>query len=298
MKKCLLFVSLAIIVLPFAGAQQPISVTSDSLDMAGKKYPAVRIMIPEADMNNLKKDWKSTLGSRTKSKVVEDNGLWTVFGANGGKISATPVNVYSRTEGTDTTGGLIVAVELSKDEFAVPGSTAYSELESSLKKFAYDQYQYKVRSDLSREEDKLKDLKNELKKTKESTSDLNKDIKEAGQEIQDRNDEVSQLNQQIESLSNEINNEKSQLASAEGSAKDEKSDYVKGLEKRKKKLDKDLRSAERKISKEDKIAKEADKKIPEQEEYADSLKKKIEAQEEVVKQFQQKADAVKDLAEK
>ncbi len=280
-------------------AQQPVSVTADSLTIAGKKFPAVKVNIPEANMEHLRKEWKSELESRTSSKAVEDNGLYTIFGAHGGKISNTPINIYSRVDGTDSLAAMTAAVELKKDEFAVPGSSAFGELEKTLRRFAYEQYKYKVTGDLDREEDKLRDLKKQYKEAKENKSDLNKDMKEAGQVIEEQNNQVSQLNGQIENLTTEINSENSQLASISDKAThDVKSKYIKDLEKKRKQLKGDLKSAEKRISKADKKAKQADKEIPVREEKADELKSKIDEQEEIVRHFKDKADAVKNLAGK
>ncbi len=53
------------------------------------------VTVPEANYEQLQKDWKKELEAKTKSKVVIENGEWSIFGANTKNLSPTPVNIYS-----------------------------------------------------------------------------------------------------------------------------------------------------------------------------------------------------------
>ncbi len=114
---------LAIFIIPGVFAQQPIRVYEDSITYGKNKYPGVAVTIPEANYEKLQKDWKKELEAKTKSKVVIENGEWSIFGANVKNLSPTPVNIYSKLNNLDSLVELRVAVELKKDVFIERQST-------------------------------------------------------------------------------------------------------------------------------------------------------------------------------
>jgi DNA repair exonuclease SbcCD ATPase subunit len=283
-----------IIIIPGVYAQQQIRVYEDSLTYGKSKYPGVAVTIPEANLEKLQKEWKKELEAKTKSKVVIENGEWSIFGANVKNLSPTPVNIYSKLNNLDSLVELRVAVELKKDVFVENKSTEMLGLQNYLKDFSKNQYLETAGSQLKVEEDTLRQLKKMLSDYEKSESNLKEDIKSSEKSIKEEKDNISAFNAELETLGSEIDNQNTQFsAMAEGKVKDDKAKYIKDLDKRKRKLGNDVESSEKKIKKANKVIEDAEKEIPERQSLQDDMKKKIAAQELVVKKYQQKLDVIK-----
>jgi chromosome segregation ATPase len=275
-------------------AQQPIRVYEDSVTFGKKKYPGVVVTVPEANLENLQKEWKKELESKTKSKVVIENDEWSIFGANVKDLSPTPVNIFSKLKSQDSLVELRSVVELKKDVYIEKQSSEMLKLETYLKNFAKDQYIETAGAQLKVEEDTLRQLKKMLSDYEKDESRLNDDIKSAERSIKEHEDNISALNGELETLATEINNQNAQLTSmSEGSIKDDKAKYIKDLDKKKKKLGNDIESSEKKIKKANNEIEEAEKAIPEKQSLQEEMKKKIAAQELVVQKYEQKVAAIK-----
>src|SRR5665647_1305865 len=151
-----------IIIIPSVYAQQPIRVYEDSITYGNNKYPGVVVTIPETNYEKLQKEWKKELEAKTKSKVVIENGQWSIFGANIKNLSPTPVNIYSKLNNMDSLVELRVAVELKKDIFIQSKSTEMLALQNYLKEFSKNQYLETAGSQLKDKEDTLRQLKKML----------------------------------------------------------------------------------------------------------------------------------------
>jgi DNA repair exonuclease SbcCD ATPase subunit len=285
---------LSAFIMPGVFAQQPIRVYEDSISFGKNKYPGVVVTIPEANYGKLEKDWKKELEARTKSKVVNENGEWSIFGANVKNLSPTPVNIYSRLSPVDSLIELRAVVELKKDVYVEKQSSEMLKLETYLKEFAKNQYIETANSQLKVEEDTLRQLKKMLSDYEKSESNLKEDIKSSEKAIKEAEDNISALNSELETLQSEIDNQNTQFsAMADGSIKDDKAKYIKDLEKKKKKLDGDIESSEKKIKKANKVIDDANKEIPEKQSLQEEMKKKVAAQERVVQKYEQKLAAIK-----
>lgn len=285
---------LALFILPIIYAQQPIRVYEDSIAYGKNKYPGVIVTIPEANYEKLQKDWKKELETKTKSKVVIENGEWSIFGANVKNLSATPVNIYSKLNNLDSLVELRAAVELKKDVYVEKQSSEMLKLETYLKEFAKNQYLETAGSQLNIQEDTLRMLKKMLSDYEKSESKLKENIKSSEKSIKEAEDNISALNSELETLISEINNQNSQYTSMEeGKIRDEKGKYIKDLDKRRKKLGNDIESAEHKIKKANKEIEDAEKEIPEKQTLQEEVKKKISAQELVVQKYEQKLATIK-----
>lgn len=283
-----------IFIVPCLYSQQPIRVYEDSMLYGKNKYPGVVVTVPEANYEKLQKDWKNELEARTKSKVVIENGEWSIFGANAKNLSATPINIYSRLNKLDSLVELRAAVELKKDVFIEKQSSEMLKLETYLKDFAKNQYIETVSLQLKVEEDTLRQLKKMLSDYEKSESNLKDDIKSSEKTIKEEEDNLTALNSDLETLSSEINNQNSQFSSmTAGSIKDDKEKYIKDLDKRKKKLGNDIESAQKKIKKANKTIEDAENAIPGKQSLQEEVKKKIADQELVVKKYEQKLAAIR-----
>jgi len=279
---------------PGVNAQQPIRVYEDSITYGNKKYPGVVVTIPEADFEKLQKDWKKELESKTKSRVVIENGEWSIFGANVKNISPSPVNIYSMLNNLDSLVELRVAVELKKDVFVEKQSTEMLKLETDMKEFSKNQYIETANSQLKVEEDTLHQLKKMLSDYEKDESKLKEDIKSSEKSTKEQEDNISALNSELETLGSEIDLQNTQFTTmADGSTKDEKAKYIKDLEKRQKKLGNDIESSEKKIKKNNGEIEDAEKEIPQKQSLQEDMKKKIAEQELVVQKYEQKLAAIK-----
>lgn len=284
----------ALVFIPAVFSQQPIRVYEDSITYGKNKYPGVVVTVPEANYEKLQKDWKKELEAKTKSKVVIENGEWSIFGANIKNLSPTPVNIYSKLNNMDSLSELRVAVELKKDEFMQSKSTEMLALQNYLKTFSKNQYLETAGSQLKVEEDTLRQLKKMLSDYEKEESKRKEDIKSAEKTIKEEKDIISAGNTELEALGPEIDNQNTELsAMADGKVKDDKAKYIKDLNKKKKKLESDLESSEKKIKKANKEIEDAEKEIPEKQSLQEEMKNKIAAQQLVVQKYEQKLAAIK-----
>lgn len=285
---------LAIIFIPGVYAQQPIHIYEDSIAYGNGKYPGVAVTIPETNYEKIQKEWKKELEAKTKSKIVIENGEWSIFGANIKDLSPTPVNIYSKLNNLDSLVELRVAVELKKDIFIENKSTEMLGLQNFLKEFSKNQYLETAGSQLKVEEDTLRQLKRMLSDYEKAESNLKEDIRSSEKSIREEKDNISAFNAELETLELEIDNQNTQFsAMAEGKVKDEKAKYIKELDKQKRKLENDIESSEKKIKKANKTIEDAEKEIPEKQSLQEEMKKKIAPQELVVQKYEQKLAAIK-----
>lgn len=277
-------------------AQKPILVTEDSLSSGNAKYPGFRVVIPEVNYDRVEKNWLKELQSGTKSKVVVESGMMSIFGANLKSISPTPMNVYSRLTDEDSVLVLMASMELKKDVYIekANGDTELAAAKAFLKQFAKDQYLGFVKDELTVEEKKLKDLNGELSSLQNNKSRMQKSIHSNRTTIKSEQDNIVLQNTEISRLTVEVQTQTEQLTSMEeGAAKEEKAGYLKELEKKKKKLLNDVESSENKINKANNEIDEATREIPKNESEQEVVREKIARQEVVVQQFTNKYNNVK-----
>lgn len=277
-------------------AQKPILVSDESVSFGNAKYPGFRVIIPEAGYDRVEKNWIKELQSGTKSKVVVENGLMSIFGANLKSVSPTPMNVYSRLTDEDSALCLTVSMELKKDVYIekANGDTELAAARTFLKQFAKDQYLDFVKNELTVEEKKLKDLNGELNGLQNEKSRMQKSIQSNNTTIKAEQDNIVLQNTEVSRLTVEIQTQTEQLTSMEeGAAKEEKASYLKDLEKKKKKLLNDVESSGNKINKANNEIDEANREIPKNESQQDVVRNKIAQQEVVVRQFTNKYNNVK-----
>jgi len=277
-------------------AQKPISITEDSISYGAAKYPGLIVTIPEVSFDRTEKNWIKELQSGTKSKVVDENGEMSIFGANIKDISPNPLNIYSKLTSQDSALQLLVSFELKKDMY-IGKSSADAELFSAkeyLKEFAKEQYIDLIKEEVMAEEKKLRDLNKELSSFQNDKSKMQKSIQSNRSLITEMKDNILLQNNELAKVSAELVSQSDQLTSMEeGSAKEEKASYVKELEKRKKKILKEIESSENKITKANSQINEADRDIPRNESQQETMRAKVNQQEAVVNWFNEKLNRVK-----
>jgi chromosome segregation ATPase len=254
-------------------------------------HPGLSVTIPEVDYQKTLKNWIKQIETSTKSKVISEDGLMTIFGAIVKKISPNPVNIYSRLINQDTLNKLMVCIELKKDQYLEPalGDAQMTTAKDYLKAFARDQYIEFIKDEVTVEEKKLKELNNE-----NTNSKSQRQAKSGRSTISDKQELLALNNNELAQVTADLNQQRTDLIGMEaGADKDTKAAQVKDLEKRKKKLQKEISNAEKKVKKAESSINQADRAIPLNESEQEAMRAKITQQEAVVQKFKDKLNTVK-----
>ncbi len=276
--------------------QQPIIVSEDSVKVGAGSYPGFAVTIPEAEYDRTLKNWVKELETGTKSKVVTENGVMSIFGANLKNISPTPVNIYSSLENEDTLNKLLVCIELKKDVYLDQsgGDSQITTTKNYLKEFAKTQYTSFIKEEIDREEKVLKELEKELDGLASNKAKAEKNAEESMFDIENAEEKLLLQNNELNLLSNRIVEEnREMMAMKAGPSKDARSAQVKALEKERKKLQKDIGKTEKSIRKAKSTVDDTEKMIPKNEEEQNKMKEKIEDQKAVVQKYVDKLNTVK-----
>ncbi|MFZ0472708.1 MAG: hypothetical protein WAL94_08840 [Bacteroidales bacterium] len=277
-------------------AQKPITIMEDSVLIGKYMHPGISVTIPEVNYEKTLKNWIKQIEAGTKSKVVTEDGMMTLFGAMLKKISPNPVNMYSKLFNQDTLNKLMVCVELKKDEYLEPslGDSQMSAARDFLKEFAKTQYIDFIKDEVAAEEKKLKDLNNQLSSLESSHSKTQKNAKNSRTSSANEQDKLAVMNSQLSQLSTDISMENTYMIGMDsGPDKEAKAARIKELNKSKKKLQKDISKTENKIKKAESSISQADESIPLNEEEQTVIKQKIDEQTAVVQKFTDKLNTVK-----
>ena len=277
-------------------AQKPITIMEDSLLVGKYMHPGISVTIPEANYDKTLKNWIKQMEAGTKSKVVTEDGMMTIFGAMLKKISPNPVNVYSKLVNQDTLNKLMVCIELKKDEYLEPalGDAQMMSARDYLKAFAKDQYIEFIKDEVAVEEKKLKDLTGQLSSLENSYSKTQKKAGSNRTAISKGQENLATLNGQLSQLSTDITTESTYMISMEtGPEKEAQAARIKELNKTKKKLQKEISKAESKIRKSESTIAQADESIPLNKNEQFVIQQKIDEQTAVVQKFIDKLNTVK-----
>ncbi len=297
MKKFYLILCLALVIPALSlTAQKPITILEDSVLVGNYMHPGLSVTIPEVDYQKTLKNWIKQIENSTKSKVVTEDGLITIFGAIQKKISPNPINIYSRLINQDTLHKLMVCIELKKDQYLEPavGDAQMTESKDYLKAFAKDQYIEFIKDEVTAEEKKLKDLNNELNGLENSYSKTQKQARSGRSTISNEQELLALKDNELAQVTADLNQQSTSLIGMEeGPDKDAKAAKVKELEKSKKKLQREISNADKQIQKAESSINQADRAMPLNESEQDAMKAKIAEQEAVVQKVKDKLNTVK-----
>jgi hypothetical protein len=277
-------------------AQKPITIMEDSLLVGKYKHPGISVTIPEANYDKTLKSWIKQIEAGTKSKVVTEDGLMTIFGAMLKKISPNPVNMYSKLINQDTLNKLMVCVELKKDEYLEPalGDAQMMAARDYLKEFAKEQYIEFIKDEVAAEEKKLKDLTGQLTSLENNYAKTQKKAGSSRSTVSSEQEKLALLNGELSQLSTDIDRENSAMIGMDtGPEKEAQATRVKELNKRKKQLQKDISKTESDIEKAELSIAEADEALPLNENEQAVMQQKIDEQTVVVQKFNDKLNTVK-----
>jgi hypothetical protein len=277
-------------------AQKPITIMEDSLLVGKYMHPGISVTIPEVNYEKTLKNWIKQIEAGTKSKVVTEDGMMTLFGAMLKKISPNPVNMYSKLINQDTLNKLMVCIEIKKDEYLEPafGDAQMMVAKDYLKAFAKDQYIEFIKDEVAAEEKKLKDLTSQLSSLENTYSKTQKQAESSRTTISKEQETLATMNGQLSQLSTDINRENTAMIGMEtGPEKEAQAARIKEMNKAKKKLQKDISKAESNIKKAESSIAEADDAIPLNKNEQAVMQQKIDEQTVVVQKFNDKLNTVK-----
>ncbi|HBE40093.1 MAG TPA: hypothetical protein DDW27_02610 [Bacteroidales bacterium] len=291
-----LLLSAALISFTGINAQKPILIMEDTLKIGSNKYPGISVLIPEVEYAKTRTNWVRLQESGTRSKVVDESGKMSIFGANSKSISDTPFNILSDIVDRDTVLRLTASFELRKDGYIErsAGEAEVAKAKSFLFDFAKQQYIDLVNEQLKTEENRLKDLQKELSSLQRNQSGMERKIRSNNRRIVFEKDRILVLNNELTTLSAAIYEHNLQLNSLEtGAERDEKQKYIKNMEKQKKKATRSVKKSEKNISKAERAIKDANRAIPKNDTTQDRIRRSISDQEAVVQQYVDKLNRVK-----
>ena len=231
-------------------AQKPIVVEETQCKFKHGEHPGFRLIIPETSYDAVAKTWTKKVEKRTKSKVVIEDGEYSIFGAVLIEISETPVNVYSVIRSQDSVVVFDFAFEMKPKEFLSreQSEKEYALVMDFLKQFGKDEYTIVATDQLKQEEKKLSTLEKELSSLQNAKAKYEKTIVSNQNDILKYNDEIDLLKQDATQLNELIGKEKQTLLTLEaGETRDAKENQIKGLEKDKKRVMKEIESLQKKI---------------------------------------------------
>lgn len=278
-------------------AQKPITILEDSIIIGSSNLPAISVTIPEADHDKVLKLWIKELQSGTKSKVVNDNGEMSIFGARIKSISSNPLNVYSRLNKLDSMLVLVASFELKKDQYIerCGGEPEFSKATEYLKEFSKTQYISVAKDEADAERKKLRDLEKELSSLENEKSKLQKSIQTAKNNILNEQENIVVQKNELSMVTTALDVQSKELSDMEeeNPAKKEKAQAVKDLEKRQKRASNSIESSENKIKKANSDIEKAEAEIPRNEKMQDRVKDQIKEQAAVFKKYDDKLKKIR-----
>jgi len=274
----------------------PLIVTEDSLTTANTIVPGISVIIPEVEADNTIENWIKVLETGTRSKVVNEDGEMSIFGANIKNISENPVNVYSTFSETEDGVFLNAAFELKKDVFieSVTGASELSKAKSFMLEFGKEQYIKVAEEQLKTEENKLRDLEKEVRSLERDQSGMERTIVRSNRTIADERERLISLNNELTSITGSLADEQIQLTTIEDEAlREEKEDYIKSLEKDKKRTTRAISRSEKKLSKAERAIEKASNAIPRNDRIQSKYEDEIDAQTAIVQSYLDKLNTIK-----
>jgi|WetSurMetagenome_2_1015567.scaffolds.fasta_scaffold03298_5 hypothetical protein len=277
-------------------AQKPIVISEDSLKVGKTNMPGFQVIIPEVNYEATLKAWTKSLESGTKSKVLTEEGIMSIFGSKIKDISPNPVNVYGKLVKLDSSVQLNAAFELKKDDYISRSGTPaeFSKAENYLKQFAKNLYIDLVKDQADAEDKKLRDIEKELSSLEKEKNRMQKSITSNNTTISNEKENITVQNNELTTVSAAIIEHNRQLDTmATGPAKEEKVKYLKDLDKRKKKAQGSIESSQNKINRTTADTEKINGEIPKNEQAQQQVNQRIQVQQAVAQKYADKLKKIK-----
>jgi hypothetical protein len=217
MKKKILSIQFAFLILIplFLNAQKKIEVTQENVTMSKGNQPAYKVIIPEANLDIVTKEWTKLIRQDTKSKVEVMGSELNITGTLIKEIYQEPFNIYSALVGADSAVKLFAVFEIDSMFFTagennntLHGEKTDNAIKVFIRNFAVSQYKTAVQDKVDNEEKKLSKLNKEFEDLTKQVESDRKEIKENEQNIKNSQDAIAAYEKDNERKAAEIDAKK------------------------------------------------------------------------------------------
>lgn len=286
----------------FLTAQVNIDVIQQSVKMSQGEQPAYIVMIPQADYDQVLKEWKKIIRQNTKSKIEESEHELFIQVTQISEISHNPIDIYSAVIKTDSMVKVVAVFEIDSTFFTyseekpdLRTEKTHHGIKNFMMNFANDQYKSAVELELSDAEKLLKTKNKELTDLEKENESYQKEVKESEQNIKSSEDLISSYEKDSERKLSEINSKKESISglSSDPELSDQAKDQLKALEKEKKNIGDKLEKEQKNIVEDQANIEALNRYIENNVEKQASKKAEIETQEDIVKAIRTKLVGIK-----
>jgi predicted nucleic acid-binding Zn-ribbon protein len=294
MKKEIFTVLLLLAVMTVVQAQKPLTIEPGSEKFGNTDCPGIWIDIPETNLETIRSNWVKAIEKGTKSNALKTGDEVTLFGALIGDIYDGPINVFSKLIVQDSLVKLFVSVEITRDVFTAPNSKENENMKAFARSFAKDQYQKVAEDQLSKEENKLKDLEKQLVSLRKDKERYEKEIQNANTTISEENYKIGSVKKEMAVTESTLDSKSTELSRMDdGDQKKATQSEVKELQKKKKSNMKDISTSENKISKANTEITDNNNNIAANLKHQDEVSAQIADQKVVVRNYTEKLKNIK-----
>ena len=293
-----IFTATLMIALAIGGfAQQVITVEQGPKEMSKGSRHAFTVIVPEAKLKKVQKEWIDYKKKGSKGKVVEINGEHILNGAVNKNISATPFLIHSKF--LETQEGVRLTVFISQNdslEFSRdPASDHNIAASKYVRDFAVSTYRDVVQEQLDAENEKLGKLKEELADLRKEEDKSIKNISAAKRDISKCEVNTASAKSEILGKIGQITTQKdvvARLNNSLGNEQKEAQKTLKGLEDDKKKLEKNVEKMSKDIDKSNEEIRNEERNIDESKRKQNAKEKDIDSQKAEVQKAEQKLKGI------
>ncbi len=280
-----------------AFAQQPILVDMAPKDANSITQSAFRVSIPQATLNDVKKDWLKYMSNNSKGKANEENGEFIQYRAVNKNISPKPFDIYSKL--LETTQGVEIAVRLTQNNKSFVSKNINDGTDLAVKKYLHDfaviQYRNAVQLELDREIEKQKQLEKKLSalidEEEKSAQKIINNQRSTGLAVE----AISVKDSDIQSATDKIHDQKQMVTytASDPNAHKGAKKTLKELESEKKDLQKASTSEGKQIDSRDIENREEERKIKDLQQQQELVMKSLENQKKLIFEVRNKLANIK-----
>jgi predicted nucleic acid-binding Zn-ribbon protein len=256
-KKNFTFAFLLLFILPqLITAQVNIEVINEKATLSVGNQNVYKVIIPEANLETVKKEWTKIIRQNTKSKVVLAGTEINIGGTIIKEIYDKPFNIYSALISDNSYVTVFAAYEIDSVffEYTIGNKTIQtdkinSSINELMRNFAVTQYKNAVSEKLDLEEKNLEKLNKEYENLNNQVESDRKEIKENEQNIKNAEDAIAGNEKENERKVTQINSKKEALAAVKDDPELNKitKDQLKELEKEKRSIENELEKSHKEI---------------------------------------------------
>jgi predicted nucleic acid-binding Zn-ribbon protein len=303
MRKPYLLILLSLMIFfTFRGySQKTIEVTHTRADMSKGNQAGYVVQVPQASLEDVRKDWKKLLESGTKSKAVGAGAEIDIRKVVNLEISPDTFNIYSILFAKDSTISLTAFFEIdsvffepsAKKDDLLNEKTDQS-IRNYLRNFSVGEYRKAVEKELKAETKKLDDLEKDLSNLVKDKKNLEKSITKNEENIKQSEDLVKEYDHQSQLKMTEITtHETSMMSITDEAGKKEAKAKLKDLRKEKNKIGKQRANAQKDITGYKSDIEKANKDIYKNMDNQKETQGLIDARQQVVNAVQAKLSGIK-----